>query len=239
MRVADITGATLGYLERDGWLTRAIIDQGTAVAASIEAITGGTKGKPSRGVVLSVRTAADAATPPASPPSAPKPPPPSAVRPAASTSGQVPAGSLPGWGPLLKWGGGGLLVLFILGAIFGDPPPQAPSAVPSATPSPSVTPAPSATPSGLSDAVREQCRQSLATAASTGVVLARPTPHRLNVDEAKWALADAESKRVMVQAVACDLWGSKMPPAGEYVVIYGQHSGQRLAQLTEVGLNLE
>lgn len=60
LRCADVTGETIGYIERDSWLTRVILDDRTAVSATIEKIIGGTADKPSRGVVLAVLTAADA-----------------------------------------------------------------------------------------------------------------------------------------------------------------------------------
>lgn len=60
LRCADVTGATIGYIERDSWLTRVIVDDRTAVSATVEQIIGGTPDKPSRGVVLAVLTAADA-----------------------------------------------------------------------------------------------------------------------------------------------------------------------------------
>jgi hypothetical protein len=60
LRCADLTGATIGYIPRDSWLTGAMLDQKTAVRAQIHAVVGGERGKPSRGVVLAVLTAADA-----------------------------------------------------------------------------------------------------------------------------------------------------------------------------------
>ncbi len=60
LRCADLTGETIGYIARDSWLTRAIIDEKTTTRAQVEAIIGGERGKPLRGVVLTVLTAADA-----------------------------------------------------------------------------------------------------------------------------------------------------------------------------------
>lgn len=60
LRCSDQTGATIGYIERDSWLTRAMIDQKTPIAASIEQIIGGETDKPYRGVVLTILTGADA-----------------------------------------------------------------------------------------------------------------------------------------------------------------------------------
>ena len=54
-----MTGATVGYVERESWLTRAILDDRTAVSAAVQEIIGGEPGKPSRGVVLEVLTGND------------------------------------------------------------------------------------------------------------------------------------------------------------------------------------
>lgn len=51
---------TIGYVERDSWLTRVMIDEGTLVASRVLEIIGGGPGQTMRGVVLDVRTAADA-----------------------------------------------------------------------------------------------------------------------------------------------------------------------------------
>jgi hypothetical protein len=72
LRCTDLTGATIGYIERDSWLATAMIDRKTAIRAQVETIIGGKPGKPSRGVLLTVLTAADAKAPGTRPP-APKP----------------------------------------------------------------------------------------------------------------------------------------------------------------------
>lgn len=51
---------TIGYVERDSWLTRAMLDEGTKVASRVHEIIGGEVNKPSLGVVLEVLTAAEA-----------------------------------------------------------------------------------------------------------------------------------------------------------------------------------
>lgn len=51
---------TIGYVERDSWLTRAMLDDGTSVASRVHEVIGGEVGKPSLGVVLEVLTAAEA-----------------------------------------------------------------------------------------------------------------------------------------------------------------------------------
>lgn len=62
IRASDVTGATIGYIERDSWLTRVMLDEGTAVLARVLEVIGGEANKPSLGVVLEVLTAKDAET---------------------------------------------------------------------------------------------------------------------------------------------------------------------------------
>lgn len=50
----------IGYVERDSWITRAMLDEATPVASRVAEIIGGEPGKPMLGVVLEVLTAADA-----------------------------------------------------------------------------------------------------------------------------------------------------------------------------------
>ena len=47
-------GQTIGYVPRDSFLQRVIIEEGKDVSATILRLTGGTRSKPHRGVVLSV-----------------------------------------------------------------------------------------------------------------------------------------------------------------------------------------
>ena len=145
-----------------------------------------------------------------------------------------------------KWIGGALLGALFTGLATNPPAdrPAAPAASDSPPPPASATPSPSPSPElaaapALTTVQRDQCRQFLAQAADAGMVASRPTPTRLNVNEAQWAIADAETKRVLLQAVACDVWGRHLPTALDHVVAYGQHSGQRLAMLTEVGIRFE
>lgn len=51
---------TIGYVERDSWLTRAMLDENTKVASRVHEIIGGEAGKASLGIVLEVLTASDA-----------------------------------------------------------------------------------------------------------------------------------------------------------------------------------
>ncbi|AJP72947.1 HIRAN domain-containing protein [Sphingomonas hengshuiensis] len=59
IRVVSQADETIGYLPRDGFLTRLIIDEEKPVFALIEHITGGTPDRPSLGVVLNCATGGD------------------------------------------------------------------------------------------------------------------------------------------------------------------------------------
>ena len=67
IRVDAPGGQTIGYVPRDSWLQAALLDQGTAMRASVMEIMGGEPGKPSLGVVLEVLTAKEAMKPGAAP----------------------------------------------------------------------------------------------------------------------------------------------------------------------------
>ena len=54
------SGETIGYVEKEGWLTRAMLDDLTPVASRVLEIVGGDAAKPSRGVVLEVLTGPEA-----------------------------------------------------------------------------------------------------------------------------------------------------------------------------------
>lgn len=60
VKAIDSEGSTIGYVERDNWLQRVIVDERKEVYAEVEEIIGGEKGKPNKGVILMVATAKDA-----------------------------------------------------------------------------------------------------------------------------------------------------------------------------------
>lgn len=60
IKAVDAEGCTLGYIERDHWVTRAMLKDKVDVFAVVQTLMGGTKGKRMIGVVLTVWTAADA-----------------------------------------------------------------------------------------------------------------------------------------------------------------------------------
>jgi hypothetical protein len=90
----------------------------------------------------------------------------------------------------------------------------------------------------LSQAERDLCTRFIARAVEGGLVMRRPKPDKLEVEDEVWAAAPAEVKRMLAQAVACEIWGQSMPPDLESVVIYGYRSGKRVALLSAAGLDL-
>jgi len=112
---------TIGYVERDSWLTRVMIDEGTSVASRVHEVIGGEAGKPSLGVVLEVLTAADAEAALAGK-SVP------GTTTASSTAVQKKRGC--GFYALVAFGV--LIGLVVLGAIVGPPKPN-PALAPSAS----------------------------------------------------------------------------------------------------------
>ena len=110
IRVADVTGSTIGYIPRGSWVGRALIDDGLAMSATVERVTGGTPGQRSRGVVLAVSTAGDAA-PAATPPAARAAPPTAVPQPGAAAPAK-PAKTTGGGKTVLK------VTLGVLGAVI-------------------------------------------------------------------------------------------------------------------------
>jgi hypothetical protein len=99
-------------------------------------------------------------------------------------------------------------------------------------------------PALLPESAVKQCREYLALAKKDGLIIARPSPNRIDVDELRWAGMLAREKDITLQAVSCDLWQTAMPPPtadglGERVVVYAAHSGKRLQMLTMVGMSRE
>ena len=71
-----------------------------------------------------------------------------------------------------------------------------------------------------------------------GLVKERPSPNRINVEDALWAEFPAGSKRGLAMAVRCSAYGGA-PAEFDYGVVYGYRSGKRLAMATGVGVTFE
>lgn len=115
------SGETVGYVERDSWLTRAMLDEGTTVASRVQEIIGGEPGKPSLGVVLEVLTADDARAALARSASVANT---SGSQP--TMSGLVPAKGLPIWAIVTL----AVLGLFVVIAVSSPTPPSADASAP-------------------------------------------------------------------------------------------------------------
>lgn len=83
-----------------------------------------------------------------------------------------------------------------------------------------------------------QCDDLLKGAERSKLIRSRPSPDRINVDDAAWATFPAESKRGVLLALACQHYRRPMQ-ATEYVVAYGYRSGKRVAMASSVGVSFE
>jgi hypothetical protein len=209
VKAVDVSGATVGYLERGSWVTRGLLDDGLAVSATVEEIIGGERGKPSRGVVLEVRTAVDAGgegTGAAGHSSKAAPAP-------AADSAQLSLGRKLGCGLLL-----GLLLILMIGMCTGDDPAEDVAAAPPLT----------------ADEV-SACEEALAGLQQTGLIRQRPEPGILVVEDGVWAALPYDDKVRVLQAASCAAWRSHLPPEGEIASARAFRSGERLLSLTDDG----
>ena len=79
------------------------------------------------------------------------------------------------------------------------------------------------------------CENLIAQAKQEGLVTARPSPERINVEDRLWANFPASSKKGLALAVRCAAYGGA-PGEFDYCVVYGHRSGKRLAMATSVGV---
>lgn len=224
IRAASLDGATIGYVERDSWLTGALLDQKVAAAARVHELIGGGRGGKT-GVVLEVVTAGDAEQVVAAGWDA---------RLADRAAQQPPAS-----GGLLnpvsegdrernnRQGLVGFTVMVIVGilALAMCDSPDTPGDV-----------AESAQVAKLPPEKVTQCRELIATGERIGLIKARPERNRINVDDAMWAQLPADVKDQTLAAVSCDVWQTALPSAFDYVVAYGYRSGKRVQMLTSEGM---
>lgn len=218
--VRDGDGETIGYIPRDHWLTGAMLDEGKAARATVEAIFGGERGKPMLGVCIEVELGAPGRME-------------GAIRAASAAGAHRPAPTNRGYLPpnpeqdrRNRQLGFGCIGLIVLVALIGMCTPDSDTA-PGAS---------SAAVAKLPEEAVAKCRKLLATGEQVGVIKSRPAPNRINVDDALWAQLDAETKDRTMQAVACDVWQTSMPPSSDHVVAYGHRSGKRVQMLTSVGM---
>jgi hypothetical protein len=93
----------------------------------------------------------------------------------------------------------------------------------------------------LDPAQQAKCEKALDAATKAGIIRARPSPTRIDVEDWKWAGLPADLKKRTLAAVSCAALGRWAPAklSEGPVVAYGYRSGQRMAMLTEVGFSFE
>lgn len=93
----------------------------------------------------------------------------------------------------------------------------------------------------LSSAVKQQCADLIKQGMDGNVITKRPDSNRIEVADGVWARLEADTKRNMMSAVACDAFGKKPGDLNysQHVVVYGSTSGKRLAILTSAGVTFE
>jgi hypothetical protein len=84
-----------------------------------------------------------------------------------------------------------------------------------------------------------KCEALLVKGQETGLIRARPSLNRINVEDALWRQLPADARRAFLTALACSTYGTTVLPQTEHVVAYGYISGKRMAMLTAVGYNDE
>jgi hypothetical protein len=223
-----------------------MLDDGTAVLASVKEIIGGEADKPSLGVVLEVLTAKDAEDKTTGAATTRE----FAHMPNATAKPLPEVGSLGEALDLMRdigsWlqkrgfhllGAAGILVLYLTILQLTAPERGSQDISDAAT---SAADAATAASPILDDEAVKQCGSYLSLATRNGLIRGRPSPNRINVDERLWAELPASAKDTTMQAVSCELWRSSMPPTvGNYVVAYGWRTGKRLQMLTSVGMSRE
>lgn len=105
---------------------------------------------------------------------------------------------------------------------------------------PPAEPAVAEAPARVNDPAK--CEQVIDVAVRSGLVRARPSAERIDVEDARWAAAPAREKRVLMEVLACTAFDGialSSIPAGDGVVAYGHRSGKRVAMATSVGVRYE
>jgi hypothetical protein len=125
-----------------------------------------------------------------------------------------------------KIGCGGAFIIFVLIALaYNSVSPKA------------ADPAISEAKSSIQQPVAA-CENLIAQAQQEGLVTARPSPERINVEDRLWVDFPASSKKGLAMAVRCAAH-SGAPGEFDYGVVYGHRSGKRLAMATSVGVKFD
>lgn len=133
---------------------------------------------------------------------------------------------------LVKIGLGIAVLAFIGSAIDGGEEDQSASQFENGFPSTATTRLPSDTIAGCSKAIDE---------AETNGMGQRRGKGRFDVNEISWSIMKADDKRAMLAMLACSDLGKNMEQmsGSEYVVLYNNDSGKRLAMLSDLGVTFE
>jgi hypothetical protein len=89
---------------------------------------------------------------------------------------------------------------------------------------------------------RAKCDQVIDIAVKSGLVISRPSADRLNVNETIWENTLTDEKAVLMQMLICSAYGGRTLAQIEDLdtaVIYGAHSGKRLAMIGTFGIKYE
>jgi hypothetical protein len=83
-----------------------------------------------------------------------------------------------------------------------------------------------------------ECERLLKQGEETGLIRARPSTTRIDVEDATWRRLPADSKKGLALGLACSGFGKPLARS-EYATVYGYRSGKRLAIVTSIGVVLE
>lgn len=218
VRVVAPDGETIGYVERDSWLTGVVLDQKVTRSVTVRELIGGERERPSLGVVLDVRTALEAEDPA---PTA------QASSPAASASA-----TFEGKSPkqVVAIAVVVIIALLALPSMCSSDEAEAPNSAPIAASSAEQE----------EDAValaaeKAKCAELIGGLEATGLIRKREAS-RITVEDANWAQVPYEQKVSVLIGAYCAETGRQRPEGDERMSAYAYRSGDRLLTLTESGV---
>lgn len=100
------------------------------------------------------------------------------------------------------------------------------------------TASPPMQPPAQQKATLELANRAIERARATGLIVARPEPRRVNVNERLWDRMTAFDQRALVLEIRYSAYNGQAGTLDD-AVVYGWQSGQRRAQATSVGVTFE
>lgn len=102
-------------------------------------------------------------------------------------------------------------------------------------------PAPPAAAAMLDQSARASCAKMIEVQSGPKRIVRSWSGNRLNVEDARWLLLPAETKRALLAAAACAHFGRPATDLAdmEFTVAYGFRSGKRLAMLSRIGMSFD